>query len=62
MIVATTDLLVDLLVWTRSTPRLETELLVRERSPAVGRVGLDGEDWVAGWQDAQSVVLWLGVL
>lgn len=56
------ELLVDLVVRSRSTPRLETELVVRVSTPTEGGVGLDGHDWVAGRKNAKLVVGVLAVL
>ena len=56
------ELLVDLVVRTRSSPRLETELVVRVGAPTEGRVGLDRQDRVAGWENAELVLGALAVL
>lgn len=56
------ELLVDLVVRSRSTPRLETELVVRVSTPTEGGVGLDGHDRVTGRKDAELVVGVLAVL
>lgn len=53
--------LVDILVSTRSTEAVKTELLVGIPLPAHGGHDLDGQRWDAVWQNAESVLLRLGI-
>lgn len=53
--------LVDLLVGTRGTEAVETELLVRVALPAHGAECLDGQDGDTVGEDGESVLLALGI-
>lgn len=52
---------IDLLVWTRCTEAVETELFVRVSLPAKGAHDFDAKRWDAIWDNAESVLLVLSI-
>lgn len=57
-----TKLLVDLGIWSGSSPRLESKVVVRKSTPTESGVCLDGKDRVTRWENAKLVLARLVVL